>query len=219
MVARLPERLYIWPFLTGMCARPPSRDRAAVATDDGIVAQMLAQFPARQPEASLACPSRVARVSITCHQSFIPDCAISRKPRSSFFLSNGSRFSSTVRLSPTSPTSTGKRKPIRIGSMSICTPLAWSGLGRIRCTGMTCRPLIACRISPSRLAMARCRAVRCASGVRTVIGNDRFAQQWFDDRRGQQLRDLFKLLVRQPNAPRPARIATFFPEFRMSAAC
>ena len=64
-------------------------------------------------------------------QSFMPACASCRKRRSVFLaFSSGISSRKVLRLSPTRPTSTGKRRPILLGSSSICTPRACFRLGQ-----------------------------------------------------------------------------------------
>ena len=62
---------------------------------------------------------RVPRTSISWFQLFIFFCAFSRKLLSCFSWIRGKRARSTDLHSPTNPTSTGWRSPMRAGSMSI----------------------------------------------------------------------------------------------------
>ena len=95
------------PALGANLARPPGRDRPAVAADDGIVARGAAQAPRRSPVASSA---RRAACRAPPSAATIPPCPpvrVSRKRRSSCRCSSGSSAASVRRLSPTSPTSIG----------------------------------------------------------------------------------------------------------------
>src|SRR5688500_8513344 len=67
---------------------------------------------------------------MSSHQSLIPFWGLSRKREFSFGVMNRERAAVVVFASPTKPTSTGKRKPIRSGLSSIWTPLASFGFGK-----------------------------------------------------------------------------------------
>ena len=75
-------------------------------------------------------PLAVPCIAISFHQSFMPFCALSRSLCLRLRLINDESAAVVVFASPTSPTSTGKRKPMRSALSSICTPLATLGFGR-----------------------------------------------------------------------------------------
>src|SRR4051812_33563094 len=118
MLARLPEQEYIWPSLAGKC-----RAHQLVIVPESLVTIALAG--SLEPSSwATTCGFIGILVSLACvsnrsHHFFIPDCAPSRKLRSSFLFSSGSRASRVLRLSPINADSTGDRNAIRAGLMSI----------------------------------------------------------------------------------------------------
>ena len=72
---------------------------------------------------------RVPRSSISSFQVFIRSCAFLRNLLF-FRFSSGSSACRIVFASPTNAASTWCRRPMRVGSSSICTHFACPGLGR-----------------------------------------------------------------------------------------
>ena len=107
---------------------------------------------------------------------------------------------------------------MRFGSISICTPRAWPGFGieldiRKGRTDHQQRVAIFHRF----LRGLGSQQSDAAGRIGAVVGHRRFPQQSFDDRRAEYFGRLFQFIGRV-KAPRPARIATFLPALRMSAA-
>jgi hypothetical protein len=102
----VPESEYIWPRLAGIWR---ANQVATVPESDDTMVVEERRFPSSQATTwgFMGLSVRVPRSSISCHQSFIPDWAASRKWRAVLRWSSGSNWRSVRRLSPTRPTSTG----------------------------------------------------------------------------------------------------------------
>src|SRR5256885_333376 len=120
IVARLPEQENICPRLIEM-----GRAAHVVIVPESV--EMIASSARRSLSAwATTCglsgiSSRCVRVSISSRHAFMPACARSRKARSPRCARSGSSACSVAFASPHRPTSTGKRRPMRVGSRSVCT--------------------------------------------------------------------------------------------------
>ena len=94
MLASVPESECIWPRFTGIWR---AHHVAMVPESHDTMALFGSRLPSSQATTCgfIGLSSRVPRSSISFHQSFMPACAFSRKPRCLLRLSSGS---SSVRL-------------------------------------------------------------------------------------------------------------------------
>ena len=89
---------------------------------------------------------------------------------------------------------------------------------RTRCRGTTCRPSAACRTPPARPATAWCRAARCRRWCRGCRRAPRPCRAAALTIGAPSFSATAPVARRRRKAPWPARIATFLPAFRISAA-
>ena len=171
----------------GDMSRPPGRDGPAIADDDSVIRAGACRVPGRQPAASSACRSRVARFSMSSRQSFMPACASCRKLRSSLRSSSGS---SSCKVRAAIAYQADLHRIPQANALGIELDLhaaRLSGLGQKfddRERSADHQQCVA--ISPSLPGRLRTQQTNAAGGVRAVVRNGRFTQQRLDDRRTEQ---------------------------------
>ena len=204
--------------LHGNMAGPPGGDRPAVGADNRVVALIVHRVRERSPAVSSA-----HRDGWRAHHHLAPllhsFLRLLQKTSVFFPLQARQQFTQTHGgCRPPDPTSTGNRRPIRFGSSSICTP----------CASPRFRQVLEIRKRRSDhqqnvatlhrlLGRPRTQQTDGSGRVLAVIRHSVPAQQCLDDRRASISAACSSSAV-ACSAPRPARIAIFFPPLRISAA-
>src|SRR5579863_5007191 len=106
IVARFPDKVCIWPRLAGTCR---AHQVAIVPLSQLTIASSRKRWPSSRATTCgfMGLSVRVARLSMALRQSRMPACAASRKLRFSLRFKSGISSRNVLRLSPTSPASTG----------------------------------------------------------------------------------------------------------------
>jgi len=146
MDARVPDTECICPFLTGICRAHQLVTGAAIAGQNGIVPEgRFAPIPGATTCGFIGLSVLVPSFSINSRPGFHAvsgPCFEENCGRTGVCKAMATSPCKQCRQSPTRPTSTGReRKPIRLGSTSICTTACLVRLWqKTLCTGRKIRP-------------------------------------------------------------------------------